>query len=168
MNITFNSAPFSGKVDNSPSLLVGGLNYERKKIRGPRPLSDGSPCINHGCVLCCKDTEMPLTSLDINRLMKMGFKVKDFVQEVDGESRLKNKNNTCYFLSENLCIAYNVRPKGCRLYPLIFDVDNRIFVFDEFCPFKEEFTFTKNDLNDLKALLRRIDRDSIKNTKGRL
>lgn len=86
-------------------------------------LSNGSPCLRHNCVACCIETEMPLTDEDLKRLEKLGFKRADFTIEVDGETRLKNMAKQCFFLKDGRCSIYEARPEGCRIYPLVYDID---------------------------------------------
>jgi len=59
-------------------------------------LSSGIPCIQHRCNLCCIKTEMPLTRSDINRILRLGYKLEDFAVKVEGEWRLRNINGKCY------------------------------------------------------------------------
>jgi len=125
-------------------------------------LSDGSPCICHGCVACCLETEMPLTEDDLKRIEKLGFKRADFTVDAEGEIRLKNVQRACFFLSEGKCSVYDARPGGCRIYPLVYDVDSHKFVYDPVCPHAVDFKATREDKERLKRLIRRLDRESAK------
>lgn len=123
-------------------------------------LSNGSPCLRHNCVACCIETEMPLTDEDLKRLEKLGFKRADFTIEVDGETRLKNMAKQCFFLKDGRCSIYEARPEGCRIYPLVYDIDTHKFVFDYVCPYSTEFKATRDDKDRLKRLIRRLEREA--------
>ncbi len=125
-------------------------------------LSDGSPCLRHRCVTCCIETEMPLTEDDIKRIEKLGFKRTDFTVEAEGETRLRNLAKSCFFLKDDKCRIYDDRPEGCRIYPLIYDVNSHKFVYDTVCPHSAEFKATREDKDRLKSLIRRLDRESAK------
>ncbi len=125
-------------------------------------LSDGSPCLRHHCVACCIETEMPLTDDDLKDIEKLGFKREDFTVKAEGENRLKNKGGQCFFLEEGRCRIYECRPQGCRMYPLIYDVDLHKFVFDSVCPHSAEFKTTREDKDSLKHLIRKLEREAAK------
>jgi Fe-S-cluster containining protein len=126
-------------------------------------LSDGSSCLRHHCVACCLETEMPLTEDDLRRIEKLGFKRADFTVEADGENRLRNVNRVCFFLKEGRCSVYEERPAGCRIYPLVYDVNIHKFVYDTVCPYSTEFKATREDKDRLKRLIRRLDSEVEKN-----
>lgn len=75
------------------------------------------------CGICCIGTEMELLAEDIERITSAGFKLEDFAVEKDGIYRLKNVDGHCVFYdtSTRRCKIYDIRPVGCRLYPLIYD-----------------------------------------------
>lgn len=125
-------------------------------------LSNGSPCLRHGCVACCIETEMPLTEDDLKRIEKLGFERSDFTIEAEGETRLKNKAKKCFFLEDNRCKIYESHPEGCRIYPLVYDVDSHRFVYDPVCPHSTEFKGTREDKDRLKRLIRKLEREAIK------
>ena len=125
-------------------------------------LSDGSPCQHHRCVACCLETEMPLTEDDLKRIEKLGFERADFTVEADGETRLRNVKNACFFLRERMCFVYEGRPEGCRIYPFVYDLDAHKFIFDTVCPHSAEFKATREDKERLKRLIRRLDREAEK------
>ncbi len=64
---------------------------------------------------------MILTQEDLQKIENKGFSKTDFCldpKDVDGFWQLKNINEQCYFLSDKeKCTIYNIRPRGCRLYP---------------------------------------------------
>ena len=90
------------------------------------------------CGKCCLDTEMILSKRDINLILRKyphDLREEDFVLESNGFLQLRNINGHCIFLdiSTKMCKIYINRPQGCRFYPLIYDKDKRICVFDEDC-----------------------------------
>jgi uncharacterized protein len=125
-------------------------------------LSDGSPCLHHQCVDCCIETEMPLTANDLKRIEKLGFKKIDFTIEVEGETRLRNRGKACFFLKDGACSIYESRPEGCRIYPLVYDVDSHKFVYDPVCPHSADFKATREDKDRLKRLIHRLEREANK------
>ncbi|MBS7640505.1 MAG: YkgJ family cysteine cluster protein [Candidatus Bathyarchaeia archaeon] len=121
-----------------------------------KPLS-GEPCLRHGCSLCCYGTEMLLTRPDINRIVKLGYRLSDFaVRSLQGW-RLRNINGKCFFLEENKCKIYRFRPYGCRLYPLIYDQNSREIRLDDLCPHKMELNVRKENIDSLLLILRHIN-----------
>ena len=106
--------------------------------------SPGDVCLRHGCSKCCRDTEMPLFPEDIERLKKAGYKLEEFaVFDRNAKiRRLKNVNGHCYFLDPKTgrCKIYDIRPIGCRLYPVVIDpISGRCTIDTEVCPYREEF-----------------------------
>ncbi|ACB40658.1 YkgJ family cysteine cluster protein [Pyrobaculum neutrophilum] len=75
------------------------------------------------CGICCIGTEMELLADDIARITSRGYKLEEFAEERDGVYRLKNVDGHCVFYdpSTRSCRIYDIRPVGCRLYPLIYD-----------------------------------------------
>jgi Fe-S-cluster containining protein len=120
-------------------------------------LKSGAVCLKHGCSLCCWETEMPLTKLDINRIMKLGYKISDFAVKSDIGWRLKNVDGRCFFLEGGKCKIYRFRPCGCRFYPLIYCWDKHKIILDDLCPHKMEFKIRGEDvkalLNIVKSLI---------------
>ena len=107
-------------------------------------------CID--CGNCCRETEMILSKQDIENIIKSqrnNLKEIDFVKKsVDGFFQLKNINGCCCFFDSitNLCKIYDVRPQGCRFYPLIYDSDKNTCVFDRDCPKPELFYLNQNSI----------------------
>lgn len=107
-----------------------------------------SPCASHACSACCHDTEMPLTTEDVQRLERLGHRREDFlVYGEDGVATLKTVDpmegatqpgRPCFFLREGQCSVYGDRPAGCRIYPLVMNERGRV-VRDEDCPHRAEF-----------------------------
>ncbi len=100
---------------------------------------------------------MPLTEEDIATIESLGFRREDFVIVVDGIPRLRNVNGRCYFLDEsNRCRIYEHRPIGCRIYPVVLDVETGRAVVDDICPKKD--SVSGRDLKRAEAILRKLVR----------
>ncbi|MBN1540023.1 MAG: YkgJ family cysteine cluster protein [Candidatus Thermoplasmatota archaeon] len=93
---------------------------------------------------------MPLTDEDIRRISSAGK--EDFYHE--DTKQLKNIEGRCVFLSEKGdCTIYSIRPQGCRLYPLIMALPERMPVLDEQCPHRDEFRVDPDDVVELERLI---------------
>ncbi|HIH87860.1 TPA: YkgJ family cysteine cluster protein, partial [Candidatus Bathyarchaeota archaeon] len=90
------------------------------------------------------------------------YKRADFTVEAEEETRLKNRGKNCFFLEGGKCGIYENRPEGCRIYPLVYDVDAHKFVYDPVCPHSAEFKATREDKDRLKRLIRRLEREAAK------
>ena len=115
------------------------------------------------CGKCCERTEMELSSHDIRRLEGAGYHRDQFSVLDNHVIRLMNVDGWCYFYSfaERKCRVYRNRPLGCRLYPVVYSVDEGAMV-DGLCPMRHtvlerEFR-TKGSA--LRKLLRKIDEES--------
>jgi Fe-S-cluster containining protein len=107
------------------------------------------PCARHGCHLCCLDTRMTLTEGDVARLEAAGF--KDFFRlNTEGDLELRNHGGRCVLLDGGRCSAYAARPEGCRLYPLILDLQSDRVVRDEYCPHRGSFPITTGEAERLR------------------
>jgi len=96
---------------------------------------------------------MPLSNLDLKRILKLGYKLEGFAVKTDGGWRLKNNSGRCVFLIEGKsCGIYPHRPEGCRLYPLVYDENLKKVVIDPLCPYGHLFKVQKNDVKRLKTL----------------
>ncbi|MHA1687989.1 MAG: YkgJ family cysteine cluster protein [Promethearchaeota archaeon] len=100
------------------------------------------------CGLCCLETKMLLSESDILRIQKLYFNNQEkkdfFFKNEEGMYQLRNINDKCYFFDPitKTCKIYEIRPKGCEFYPLIYDTINDTCVLDEDCP--RSFLFYKN------------------------
>jgi hypothetical protein len=102
---------------------------------------------------------MPLTVRDIWRIMKKGFKPEDFLVRRNGERHLRNLDGSCVFLEKGECKIYSFRPKGCRLYPLIYDQSKNRVIIDQACPHGGEFKIKQSRSKQLRELVKRIKRE---------
>ncbi|MBT4058928.1 MAG: YkgJ family cysteine cluster protein [Euryarchaeota archaeon] len=108
-----------------------------------------TPCFINQCSKCCRQTEMPLLISDITRLEAAGHDSSSFsIVLPDGSVRLANSPATqaCVFLktespdlhAPGTCQAWDSRPEGCRIYPLVLDELDEPFL-DELCPHRDQF-----------------------------
>ena len=92
------------------------------------------------CGKCCLETEMILSKQDLNIILNNTpntLKKDDIVfKNSDGFFQLKNFMRHCVFfnISSKECKIYELRPQGCKFYPLIYDHDNKSCVMDTDCP----------------------------------
>ncbi len=95
---------------------------------------------NKYCGKCCYYTEMILLPRDIERIKKLGYRLEEFIVYREGIPRLRNIDGHCIFLdpSTNKCMIYSDRPLGCRLYPLIYDLELGEPVIDPYCPHADQ------------------------------
>jgi Fe-S-cluster containining protein len=122
-----------------------------------------NPCCDNDCHLCCINTRMTLTEADVALLEAAGRRRFSFLNE-DRVPQLRNVSGHCVFLVEGRCSVYEQRPEGCRLYPLILDLDLDRVVRDDFCPFADEFEFIGDD----EERLRRSVADEEREAMGRI
>jgi len=110
-------------------------------------------CLETKCSLCCIQTNMILTSQDIETIKKVGYPVKFFVSEQNGWLQLKNDKGRCVFHNGTFCVIYDHRPKGCVLYPVVYDNDHRCAILDRDCPQKHCFTLSDTKSEQLATLI---------------
>ena len=98
------------------------------------------------CGICCYNTEMILSESDIKLILTKSYipnlKESDFITKNNGTFyKLKNINNYCYFfeITSKKCKIYDIRPQGCRFYPMIYDQDKEKCILDNDCERKELF-----------------------------
>jgi len=114
-------------------------NVMKKKTEGTRhSLASGIPCVKHRCVKCCLKTRMLLSSLDLERILKLGYRLKHFTVKTNEGWRLKNNSGRCAFLQEEGCEIYPHRPEGCKLYSLVYDENLMKAAIDSICPYSNE------------------------------
>ncbi|MEM1543437.1 MAG: YkgJ family cysteine cluster protein [Candidatus Bathyarchaeia archaeon] len=121
-------------------------------------LESGEPCLKYGCTLCCHGTIMPLTWIDIKRIVKLGYGISDFAERINREWRLRNVHGRCFFLEGSRCKIYRYRPYGCQLYPLVYDWSRRKITLDKLCPYRGEFKIRGEDARKLMFVLNSLRR----------
>jgi len=89
---------------------------------------------------------MILSKMDVQRIEALGYTPNEFTVMDSGIIRLKNVHGRCYFYRDagRRCKIYRQRPMGCRLYPVIYSIEEGITVDDE-CPMNSTATYV--DLN---------------------
>jgi Fe-S-cluster containining protein len=118
------------------------------------------------CGVCCTETEMLLSKNDIKRLVDRGYKQSKFVHyDKLGYATLKNRNGYCIFYDQikHRCNEYENRPIGCRIYPVILDVEKGI-VLDSICESRNTVTEKEKTLRGKRVikLLEIIDSEAQK------
>ncbi|MHA2430281.1 MAG: YkgJ family cysteine cluster protein [Promethearchaeota archaeon] len=116
------------------------------------------------CGKCCQKTEMLLSEQDIRLIEENISSItrEEFTELSEkGIYQLKNKDNNCVFLdiTSKLCSIYEIRPQGCRFYPIIYDNEKKICIYDEECPRISQFYLDwkkfKNLCNNIKKFIKR-------------
>lgn len=110
-------------------------------------------CFKNKCIRCCLDTNMILTYNDIKRINALGYVTDFFIEKKNGWLQLKNHNGKCVFHDGKICLIYNSRPDGCRLYPVVYDKDNQIAKIDLECPNQDNIKISKKIENRLFELI---------------
>jgi len=110
---------------------------------------------------------MPLTEAEAKRLSRRtGMALESFTWENNGILTLLNdeKTRACVFLltassdtnAEGICSVYEVRPEGCRKYPIVLN-SNDDAILDEGCPHRQDFPQpTESDAIELLNLEERL------------
>ena len=99
---------------------------------------------------------MILSKYDIEKIKKIGFKKDFFVRKDNGFFKIKNKNGRCVFHNGKKCLIYDIRPEGCKLYPLVFSDEYDCAVVDNECPYGRFFNFNSKDIKKLYDLIELI------------
>ena len=118
-----------------------------------------NPCLKHGCILCCLETEMLLTDDDIERIEHLGHHRDDFMIDDDGWLVMKNSDGKCVFHDGKICRIYDSRPDGCRLYPVIFDDDDKCAFLDPDCPHTDEFKISETNGSAVVSLVDKLENE---------
>ncbi len=106
---------------------------------------------------------MLLLDEDIERITGLGYEEKFFVAKKSqaGFKVLKNSRaGRCVFHDGTQCTIYENRPKGCKLYPIIFDEDLGLAVRDKLCPFRDEFLLTPQTKHELEHVYLKLIEES--------
>ena len=94
------------------------------------------------CGLCCCDTKQKIRHIlllgsETNAISKeAGLPTQSFTKQISDKAPYcyemkKNKEGKCFFLKDNQCSIYLLRPLVCRFYPfeLKFDKEKTQYVF---------------------------------------
>ena len=98
--------------------------------------------------ICCKRTTYKLTKQDVERLGSL--LVGAVFKTQDGHLQLKQP---CPFLIDNKCSIYNIRPVGCRLYPVVW---NNGLTTDHNCPGHNEIINIERNSIALEVYFRQL------------
>ena len=105
---------------------------------------------------------MPLLEEDIHRITGLGYEQEFFARESKGFKILKNsEHGRCVFHDGTQCTIYKDRPKGCSIYPIIFDEDLMSAVKDDLCPHKDQFGVTKKTRLELSSVYRQLQSERV-------
>ncbi len=87
------------------------------------------------CGIYCEETMMEVSSEDIKRLEKKGYRLEEFTFIDKGAAWLRNVNGYCYFYSrtDKKCQIYEDRPLGCYIYP-VMQLAKKGTTVDKLCP----------------------------------
>jgi len=96
---------------------------------------------------------MLLLDEDVIRIASLGHDEHFFARVQDGFKVLRNSEaGRCVFHDGKKCTIYENRPKGCKLYPIIFDVDSKSAVKDTSCPYRKEFKILSEAKQELPII----------------
>lgn len=110
-------------------------------------------CQEKNCHKCCNNTNMHLTKKDISRISQKLHTASFYLKNEEGWLQLMNKDGVCIFHDGKECTIYDIRPLGCRLYPLVYNIDDQKVVYDSICPYQKSFPKTSEKIRQLKELI---------------
>ena len=119
------------------------------------------------CGWCCLSTEMILSLSDIDKILEHSqntLKKEDFsLVNEEGFFQLKNSNEKCVFFNSTskTCNIYEVRPQGCRFYPLIYSFKSRTCILDKDCPHKDIYFHNKKEVKKTCKNLKKFLKEKI-------
>jgi Fe-S-cluster containining protein len=111
---------------------------------------------------------MALSEEDIRRIESLGYRKEAFAVESKGFVILKNAHRRCVFHDGTRCTIYEARPKGCRLYPVVFAEYSGRATMDHLCPFWSEFSRTPEISRESVDFQRLLIEEARKRKKSRL
>jgi len=82
---------FKYVFEHARPILIGERvgDMVKKKVEGVRhSLASDIPCVKHRCLKCCLETRMPLSNLDLKRILKIGYRIEYFAVKTKEEWRL--------------------------------------------------------------------------------
>jgi hypothetical protein len=100
---------------------------------------------------------MELTKEDVNRIQSRGH--SGFYRMENGYRIMKNVKGRCFFLKNGLCSIYDIKPKGCMLYPLVMSLPSRTPAMDLDCPHRHMFGFIKDEIRELEELINTLEEE---------
>jgi uncharacterized protein len=127
-----------------------------------------NPCLETHCLRCCTNTNMILTKQDIDIIRTLGYSPDFFVQEKNTWLQLKNTQGRCVFHNGTICTIYDHRPKGCQLYPVVFQKNDRKAIHDNDCPMRKYFPLTKEKSQELQTLIQLLEAERAERKKNEM
>lgn len=124
-----------------------------------RECSMSTCCLQTQCFQCCIKTNMILTYRDIESIKQIGYARQFFVTEHDGWLQLKNHKGRCVFHNGTKCTIYSQRPEGCRLYPVVYNKDDKSVLLDDECPQKHCFVLSKTKVEQITTLVSLLEQE---------
>jgi Fe-S-cluster containining protein len=116
------------------------------------------------CAKCCEQTQMLLSNADLERIERETKQARrQFSYLKDGYFYLKNRGQYCIFLNPaaNKCSIYDIRPQGCRFYPIIFDPISNCAVVDKDCTNRDNIPqdLTLENLPELREFILLLEKE---------
>ena len=111
------------------------------------------------CFQCCVETNMVLTNHDIDTIQKLGYEYQFFVTKHNEWLQLKNTHGHCVFYNGTECGIYPYRPKGCTLYPIVYDKTKNRAMLDNECPQRHCFSLSSLKQQELKNLINTLEKE---------
>ncbi len=110
------------------------------------------------CAKCCENTEMILANEDLERIRSQTkLDYREFSYLKDGYVYLRNVGKYCVFLTPKAkrCSIYDIRPIGCRFYPIVYDTISEQCVIDKDCTNKNNLStnLINNSCIELKKFI---------------
>jgi hypothetical protein len=102
---------------------------------------------------------MVLTNQDIKTIEKLGYNTSFFVAETNNWFQLKNAKGRCVFHNGTICVIYDHRPEGCRLYPVVFQKDDCNVILDKDCPQRHCFSISTEKSRQLISLIQVLEEE---------
>lgn len=120
------------------------------------------PCLL--CAKCCEQTQMLLSTTDLDRIEKETKQTRrQFSYLRDGYFYIKNRGQYCIFLNPaaKKCSIYDIRPQGCRFYPIIFDPYLNCAVVDKDCTNRDKIPqeMTLENLAELREFILLLEKE---------
>lgn len=104
---------------------------------------------------------MLLSYQDIKNIQKRGYDITFFAEEHQGWLQLKNNNGRCVFHNKTTCTIYEQRPKGCTLYPVVYDKETQCLILDAECPQRQYFRISDEKKKQLLLLVTTLEQERV-------
>jgi len=116
------------------------------------------------CGKCCLFSQMILSEKEYKKILKKYPDLRSlnaFWRDEEGFLRMRTINRECVFFDKTtkMCSIYELRPMGCRIYPIHYNFEEQRCKFGELCPKPKEFypdeKSFKRACNKLKKYLKK-------------